>query len=116
MSGHAGRAIWPSPDTVPGRWRWRISWPWAGCPGGDTDAIATALRATGANALVGRRIDTLAGGDQAPAPTGQPQLLLADGPVASVDLYSQLRMMGTLRSFPLTDMLQLNPFRIICSE
>ena len=75
-------------------------------PWGDADpaAIAAALQATGADALVGRRIDRLSGGEQARVwlarvLAGQPQLLLADEPVASLDLYYQRTVMQALRGF-----------------
>jgi ABC-type cobalamin/Fe3+-siderophores transport systems, ATPase components len=67
-------------------------------------AIAQALRDSGAEALRGRRIDALSGGEQARVwlarvLAGQPQLLLADEPVASLDLYYQRAVMQTLRGF-----------------
>lgn len=75
-------------------------------PWGDADAtaIAAALQASGADALYGRRIDALSGGEQARVwlarvLAGQPQLLLADEPVASLDLYYQRAVMQTLRGF-----------------
>lgn len=75
-------------------------------PWGDNDAaaIAAAMQATGADALRGRRIDALSGGEQARVwlarvLAGQPQLLLADEPVASLDLYYQRAVMKTLRQF-----------------
>lgn len=75
-------------------------------PWGDNDAvaIAAAMQATGADALRGRRIDALSGGEQARVwlarvLAGQPQLLLADEPVASLDLYYQRAVMQTLRQF-----------------
>jgi ABC-type cobalamin/Fe3+-siderophores transport system ATPase subunit len=75
--------------------------PWGDC---DAQAIAAAMCATGADALRGRRIDTLSGGEQARVwlarvLAGQPQLLLADEPVASLDLYYQRAVMQTLRGF-----------------
>jgi len=75
-------------------------------PWGDSDgqAIAAALQATGADALAGRRIDALSGGEQARVwlarvLAGQPQVLLADEPVASLDLFYQRAVMQALRGF-----------------
>lgn len=75
-------------------------------PWGDADAvaIARALHDSGAEVLRGRRIDALSGGEQARVwlarvLAGQPQLLLADEPVASLDLYYQRAVMQTLRGF-----------------
>ena len=57
-----------------------------------------------APAVIGRRIDALSGGEQARVwlarvLAGQPQRLLADEPVASLDLYYQRAVMQTLRGF-----------------
>lgn len=75
-------------------------------PWGDSDAgaIAAAMAATGADALAGRRIHALSGGEQARVwlarvLAGQPQVLLADEPVASLDLYYQRTVMQALRRF-----------------
>lgn len=75
-------------------------------PWGDADAqaIAAALSATGADRLADRRIDRLSGGEQARVwlarvLAGQPRVLLADEPVASLDLFYQRAVMDALRRF-----------------
>lgn len=54
--------------------------------------------------LADRRVDRLSGGEQARVAlarvlAGEPQLLLADEPVASLDLHHQLGVMGMLRDY-----------------
>ncbi len=95
QSGHSAWALQVEDIVAMGRLPW-----------GDADAgaIAQALRDSGAEALRGRRIDALSGGEQARVwlarvLAGQPQLLLADEPVASLDLYYQRAVMQTLRGF-----------------
>lgn len=95
QSGHSAWALAVEDIVAMGRLPW-----------GDNDAaaIAAALQATGADVLRGRRIDALSGGEQARVwlarvLAGQPQLLLADEPVASLDLYYQRAVMQTLRQF-----------------
>lgn len=95
QSGHSAWALQVEDIVAMGRL------PWGDC---DAQAIAAAMCATGADALRGRRIDTLSGGEQARVwlarvLAGQPQLLLADEPVASLDLYYQRAVMQTLRGF-----------------
>ena len=75
-------------------------------PWGDKNdqAIQAALAATGATDLAGRRIDRLSGGEQARVwlarvLAGQPRVLLADEPVAALDLYYQRAVMQALRGF-----------------
>lgn len=73
-------------------------------PWGDDDraAIEAAMRQTGVENLRSRRIDRLSGGEQARVwlarvLAGQPRVLLADEPIASLDLRHQRGIMETLR-------------------
>lgn len=75
-------------------------------PWGDNDtiAIANAMRATGIEALAPTRIDRLSGGERARVwlarvLAGQPRLLIADEPTASLDLYYQRVVMDCLRAY-----------------
>lgn len=75
-------------------------------PWGDSDPVLidAAMRATGAGQLADRRVDHLSGGEQARVwlarvLAGQPRVLLADEPVASLDLYYQREVMHALRAF-----------------
>lgn len=95
QSGHSAWALQVEDIVAMGRL------PWGDC---DAQAIAAAMCDSGAEALRGRRIDALSGGEQARVwlarvLAGQPQLLLADEPVASLDLYYQRAVMQTLRGF-----------------
>jgi iron complex transport system ATP-binding protein len=75
-------------------------------PWGDRDAqaIRNAVRQTGIEPLLERRVDRLSGGEQARVwlarvLAGQPRLLLADEPIASLDLLHQRSVMETLRTY-----------------
>ncbi len=75
-------------------------------PWGDEDAqaIAGAARRTGIEALMARRIDQLSGGEQsrvwlARVLAGQPRVLLADEPIASLDLAYQRQILHLLRAY-----------------
>ena len=71
-------------------------------PAEDEAAIARAMQATGAQALRGRTMDTLSGGERmrvllARALAVEAPLLLADEPVAALDPLHQLRVMTLLQ-------------------
>jgi iron complex transport system ATP-binding protein len=79
-------------------------------PWGDRDAatgrqaVAQVMAQTGIAALAARPVDALSGGEQARvwlarALAGQPQLLLADEPIASLDLKYQRAALDTLRRY-----------------
>lgn len=75
-------------------------------PWGDRDEVAIrhAMVQSGVEALRGRKVDRLSGGEQARVwlarvLAGQPRLLLADEPIASLDLYFQRSVMDTLRQY-----------------
>ncbi|MGV3741932.1 MAG: ABC transporter ATP-binding protein [Burkholderiaceae bacterium] len=75
-------------------------------PWGDQDpeAIRQAVRQTGIEALLDRRVDRLSGGEQARVwlarvLAGQPRVLLADEPIASLDLLHQRSVMDALRAY-----------------
>jgi len=79
-------------------------------PWGDRDAaagrqaVAQAMAQTGIAALAARPVDALSGGEQARVwlarvLAGQPQLLLADEPIASLDLKHQRAALETLRRY-----------------
>ncbi|MCL2021420.1 MAG: ABC transporter ATP-binding protein [Betaproteobacteria bacterium] len=64
--------------------------------------IREAMRETGIEALAKKQINRLSGGEQARVwlarvLAGAPSLILADEPVASLDLYYQAKIMDTLR-------------------
>jgi iron complex transport system ATP-binding protein len=70
----------------------------------DVEALRLAVRQTGIEALLERRVDRLSGGEQARVwlarvLAGQPRLLLADEPIASLDLLHQRSVMETLRAY-----------------
>jgi iron complex transport system ATP-binding protein len=75
-------------------------------PWGDRDAgsIALAMDAVGIRDFARRAVDRLSGGEQARvwlarALAGQPRLLLADEPIASLDLYHQRAVLRALRHY-----------------
>lgn len=74
-------------------------------PWGDQDAqaIARAIDQAGVRGLLGRAVDRLSGGEQARVwlarvLAGQPRLLLADEPIASLDMRHQRAVMTVLRA------------------
>lgn len=75
-------------------------------PWGDQDdaAIQRAMTQADVLALQERKVDQLSGGEQARVwlarvLAGQPQVLLADEPIASLDLYHQRSVMDVLRRY-----------------
>ncbi len=70
----------------------------------DAAAIGAAIGQAGVRELVGRKIDRLSGGERARVwlarvLAGQPRLLLADEPIASLDLFYQRSVMEILRQY-----------------
>lgn len=70
----------------------------------DAGAIDRAMALAGVAALAGRRVDELSGGEQARVwlarvLAGQPRLLLADEPIARLDLHYQCSVMDVLRDY-----------------
>lgn len=70
----------------------------------DRDAIQCAIDQAGVRELLGRKVDQLSGGERARVwlarvLAGQPRLLLADEPIASLDLYYQRSVMEVLRQY-----------------
>ena len=83
------------------RWRWAAFVRWFSAP--DRDIAARALDHVGLLARAWQRVDTLSGGQQqrvaiARALAQGPEVILADEPVASLDLASGTVVMETLRS------------------
>jgi iron complex transport system ATP-binding protein len=76
--------------------------PWAGIGPGDRHAIARALEDADVAHLAARIITTLSGGERmlahvARVLAGEPEIILADEPTASLDPYHQLQVMELLR-------------------
>lgn len=70
----------------------------------DADAIARAAQLAGVEQWLGQSVEKLSGGQQARVwlarvLAGEPQLLLADEPLASLDLYHQCRVLERLRDY-----------------
>lgn len=75
-------------------------------PWGDQDAAAIhrAMALAGVVELAGRKVDELSGGERARVwlarvLAGQPRVLLADEPIASLDLHYQCSVMDVLRDY-----------------
>ncbi len=99
----AGAAQWPLRvyDVVAlGRLPHRA--PWRGPAAADHEAVQRALEQTATRHLAERHVDTLSGGERlrvhlARVLAGEPDILLADEPVAALDPYHQLSAMNLLR-------------------
>jgi iron complex transport system ATP-binding protein len=79
-------------------------------PWGDEDEalIERAMQQTGIAELAGRKVDELSGGERARVwlarvLAGAPRILLADEPVASLDIHHQLEVMEVLRHYARRD-------------
>lgn len=75
-------------------------------PWGDTNtrAVNQAMQATGISHLHGKRIDQLSGGERARVwlarvLAGEPRVLIADEPTASLDLFYQRTVMDCVRTY-----------------
>ncbi len=75
-------------------------------PWGDTDARAmqNAVELSGIETLLSRTVDQLSGGEQARVwlarvLAGEPEIVLADEPIASLDLFYQRNIMASLRRY-----------------
>lgn len=96
------------PQTIESAWSLRVEdvvalgrLPWNDS---DADAITQAMRLAGVAELAGRKVDELSGGERARVwlarvLAGRPQLLLADEPIASLDMQHQLSVMEVLRDY-----------------
>ena len=76
---------------------------WQSPGSADADAVARVMRQTGLETLAERRFPTLSGGEQARvllarALAVEPEVLLADEPVAALDLGHQLEVMELLQA------------------
>lgn len=70
----------------------------------DAEAIRVAVERAGVGSLLGRKVDQLSGGERARVwlarvLAGHPQLLLADEPIASLDLLYQRSVMDVLKQY-----------------
>ena len=75
--------------------------PWGDC---DTDAIQQAIEWAGIKDFTQRKIDELSGGERARVwlarvLAGKPKALLADEPIANLDIHYQIAVMDVLRSY-----------------
>ena len=70
----------------------------------DSNAVDHAMQLAGIADFAGRRVDHLSGGERARVwlarvLAGQPQILLADEPVANLDIHFQLSVMDVLKNY-----------------
>ena len=70
----------------------------------DRDAIENAVEVTQIREFLSRKVDELSGGERARVwlarvLAGQPQVLLADEPIASLDIHYQLSVMDVLKEY-----------------
>ena len=77
--------------------------PWRTSPGEDRAAVAHALAATDLTTLAHRPVSQLSGGERARALlarvlAGKPRWILADEPLAALDLAHQAALLGTFRA------------------
>ncbi len=95
QNGHSAWALRVADVVALGRLPWQNH---------DATAIDHAVALTGIAPLLARRVDQLSGGERARVwlarvLAGTPRLLLADEPIASLDLYYQRQVMDVLRDF-----------------